>query len=178
MFTRLKPTWMLESIFDLTPQDLEAQGIKAILTDLDNTLIAWNQPNGSQRLKTWLKQMKTASIPVIIVSNNSRVRIAAFAAPLNLTFVARAMKPLGVGVERAVKVSGLKKQEVVLIGDQLLTDVIAANRAGIRSVLVRPLVETDAWNTKINRFFERILKHYLQKKNLMARKWGKKLDGR
>ncbi|MFT8868593.1 YqeG family HAD IIIA-type phosphatase [Liquorilactobacillus nagelii] len=178
MFTWLKPTWMLESIFDLTPEDLKSQGIKVVLTDLDNTLIAWNQPSGSSRLTTWLKQMESAAIPVIIVSNNSRARIESFAAPLNLPFVARAMKPLGVGVKRAMKVAGINNQEVALIGDQLLTDVMAAHSAGIRSILVKPLVESDAWNTKINRFFEKRLKHYLQKKNLLSKNWGKKLNDR
>jgi predicted HAD superfamily phosphohydrolase YqeG len=55
---------------------------------------------------------------------------------------------------------------------------MAAHSAGIRSILVKPLVESDAWNTKINRFFEKILKHYLQKKNLLSKNWGKKLNDR
>ena len=53
MLNQFKPTWMIESIYNLTPDELKANGIKAILTDLDNTLIAWNNPSGTQELPQW-----------------------------------------------------------------------------------------------------------------------------
>ena len=56
MLKNFKPTWMVNAIYDLTPEQLKAQGIKAVLTDLDNTLIAWNNPNGTPQLKEWLAQ--------------------------------------------------------------------------------------------------------------------------
>ena len=70
MFLSYKPTWMVEAIYQITPEQLKAQGIKALLTDLDNTLIAWNNPNGTEELRDWLAQMEAAGIPVIVVSNN------------------------------------------------------------------------------------------------------------
>ena len=59
---------------------------------------------------------------------------------------------------------GLKKSEVVIVGDQLMTDMVAANEAGVRSILVKPLLNTDKWDTRINRFFERIVWRELRKK--------------
>ena len=74
------------------------------------------------------------------------------------------MKPLSFGIDRARKKLNLTKDEVVMVGDQLLTDVAAANQAGIRSILVRPLLNTDKWDTRINRFFERRVWKSLNKK--------------
>ena len=54
MFSKYKPTWMIDAIYKITPAQLKKLGIKAVLTDLDNTLIAWNNPDGTEELKTWL----------------------------------------------------------------------------------------------------------------------------
>lgn len=176
MFARFKPTWLLESIYELTPAELRKNGIKVILTDLDNTLIAWNNPDGTPELKRWLKVMQEEAIPVIVVSNNSKKRVAKAVAPLQLAFIARALKPFSYGIEEAKKRFKLKNTEVVLVGDQLVTDIAAANAAGIKSILVKPIIETDAWNTKINRFFERIIKKNLVKNKVISSTWGHSLD--
>ena len=159
------PTWMVDAIYRLTPDQLREQGIKAVLTDLDNTLIAWNNPDGTKELHDWLDRMTDAGIPVLIVSNNSASRIARVAEPLNLKFVSRALKPLTHGLSEARKLLDLKKEELVMVGDQLLTDVWSSNNYGIRSILVKPLIETDQWNTKINRFFEKGVKKQMLAKH-------------
>lgn len=154
---------MIDAIYRLTPEQLQAQGIKAVLTDLDNTLIAWNNPDGTTELHDWLERMNEAGIPVMIVSNNSAARIARVAEPLNLPFVSRALKPLTRGLNEAVTKLNLQKNEVVMVGDQLLTDIWSSNNHGVRSILVKPLIETDQWNTKINRFFEKGVKKQMLK---------------
>ncbi|QOD86468.1 YqeG family HAD IIIA-type phosphatase [Weissella viridescens] len=159
------PTWMLDAIYHLTPEQLNAQGIKAVLTDLDNTLIAWNNPDGTPELHDWLDEMRAAGITVMIVSNNSADRVERVAKPLDLPFVSRALKPNTKGLKEAQHALDLEPNELVMVGDQLLTDVWASNRAGIRSILVKPLIETDQWNTKINRFFEKGLKKRVMKKH-------------
>ena len=83
---------------------------------------------------------------------------------LNLPFVSRSLKPLSFGITTARKRLGLKKSEVVMVGDQLMTDMLAANTAGVRSILVKPLINTDKWDTQINRFFEKFVMKDLQKK--------------
>ena len=177
MLERFKPTWMLNSIYNLTPADLKRQEIKAILTDLDNTLIAWNQPQtNNEQLRKWLATMEKAGISVVVVSNNSYRRLEKFATPLKIKFISRAMKPFDLGINKAKKQLSLKNDQLVLVGDQLMTDIAAANKAKIKSILVKPLVNSDAWNTKINRFFERIVWHLLLKNKLLVKEWGNKLD--
>ena len=71
MFSKFQPTWQVESIYDLPPEELRKKGIKVVLTDLDNTLIAWNNPEGTPQLREWLQKMEEAKIPVVVVSHNS-----------------------------------------------------------------------------------------------------------
>ena len=161
MLDKYKPTWMVEAIYQITPEQLKAHGLKAVLTDLDNTLIAWDNPNGTKELIDWLKMMDKAGIPVVVVSNNKASRVAKAIESFELDFVSRAMKPFSVGIKS------------VMIGDQIMTDVRGANAAGIRSILVRPIVDTDGWNTRINRFFERrIMRTLLRKDSEMKWKSG------
>lgn len=163
MSEKYTPTWMVDAIYQLTPENLKSQGIKVVLTDLDNTLIAWNNPDGTKELHDWLDAMSAADIVVMIVSNNKAERIARIANPLGLNYVSRAFKPLTRGLNEAVRRLQVDKAHVVMVGDQLLTDIWAANNFGIRSILVKPLIETDQWNTKINRFFEKGVKKNMLK---------------
>lgn len=165
MFSKYKPTWMVESIYQITPQQLKKHGIKAVLTDLDNTLIAWNNPDGTKELRNWLVAMKQADIPVIVVSNNKAPRVARAVASFDLPFISRAMKPFGYGIKKALATLNLLPNEVIMVGDQLMTDIRAAHAAKVRSVLVRPIVQTDAWNTRINRWREKIVMRHLLKNN-------------
>lgn len=155
---------MVNSIYSVSPAQLKEQGIRAVFSDLDNTLIAWNNSDGTPELKEWMNALHEANIPLIVISNNSKERVAKAVNNLDLPFVSRSLKPLSFGIERARKKLGLEKKEVVMVGDQLLTDVAAANQAGIRSILVQPLLNTDKWDTRINRFFERRVWKKLMKK--------------
>lgn len=174
MFSKFKPTWMVEAIYQITPDQLNKLGIKAVLTDLDNTLIAWNNPDGTQELLDWLFVMQEAKIPVFVVSNNKDNRIKRVVEKLDLPYVARAWKPSTKGMNEALRQLNLKSNEVVMIGDQIMTDIRGANAAHIRSVLVQPIVKTDGWNTRINRFFERKIMKKLMNENPDMR-WGDKI---
>ena len=165
MFSKYNPTWMIDAIYKITPAQLKKLGIKAVLTDLDNTLIAWNNPDGTEELKTWLLEMKNAGITVLVVSNNKDSRIKRVVEKFDLDYVARALKPTARGFKLAEKKLGLKPSEMLMVGDQIMTDIRGANAAGIRNVLVQPIVDTDGWNTRINRFFERKIMKYLSKKH-------------
>nr|WP_125694511.1 YqeG family HAD IIIA-type phosphatase [Levilactobacillus tongjiangensis] len=157
MVSGFKPTWMVTNIYDLTPGQLKANGVRAVLTDLDNTLIAWNNPDGTPELRHWLTLLEMADIQVIVVSNNSRARVDRAVAPFELPYIQRALKPLPWGLNRALHRWHLRRDEVVMVGDQLLTDVWAAHHSGVRSVLVKPILKSDAWITKGNRLLEKVV---------------------
>lgn len=150
-----RPDFVVEAVYDLTPDSLRKHGIKAVLVDLDNTLIAWDHPDGTPQLRDWLDSMTEADMPVVVVSNNSYARVKRAVKGFHVDFVSRALKPFSRGINIAVNRYGFSKDEVVMVGDQLMTDIHAAHRAGVKSILVKPLVKSDAWNTKFNRARER-----------------------
>lgn len=149
------PDFILEKAYDVSVEDLQRHQIQTVFVDLDNTLIAWNQPDGTPEMRQWLEELKTAGIHVVVVSNNKYERVKRAVEPFGIDFEAFAMKPFTFGLDRAMKRFGVKKEQAVMIGDQLMTDIRAAKRAGIRSILVKPLVQTDSINTQINRWRER-----------------------
>ena len=150
-----KPDFLLTAAYRLNAESLKRHGIRAVLVDLDNTLIAWNNPDGTPEMRSWLAEMKATNIKVIVVSNNNHDRVKRAVERFDVPFVSRAMKPFDMGIKKALAVLGEKPEDAVMVGDQLMTDIRAAKRAGVRSVLVQPLVTSDAWNTKFNRARER-----------------------
>ncbi|HEM3512782.1 YqeG family HAD IIIA-type phosphatase [Streptococcus suis] len=149
------PDFALEKAYDVTVESLKKHGIKVVFVDLDNTLIAWNNPDGTPEMRQWLHDLQDAGIPVVVVSNNKYERVKRAVEKFGIEFEAFALKPFTFGINRALKRFDVQPYEVVMIGDQLMTDIRAAKRAGLKSVLVKPLLKTDSINTQINRWRER-----------------------
>lgn len=162
------PNEHVKSIFDIQPQYLKQKGIKGIITDLDNTLVAWDKIDATPEVYKWLEEMKDHDIKVMIISNNNRERVTIFSEPLKTPFVFGAKKPLSRAFKKAAKEMELTKDEVVVIGDQLLTDVLGGNFAGFYTILVVPIVETDSKVTQFNRKIERRLLSYMRKKGKIS----------
>ncbi|VEF09970.1 hydrolase HAD subfamily IIIA [Streptococcus equi subsp. zooepidemicus] len=159
-----RPTYAVAAVYDLRANDLLRQGITAVLVDLDNTLIAWDNPDGTPEVRAWLDEMTIADISVVVVSNNTYSRVERAVSRFGVDFIARAMKPFAYGINKAIDRYGFDRDEVIMVGDQLMTDIRASHRAGIKSVLVKPLVTSDAWNTKVNRWRERRVLAKLEEK--------------
>ena len=149
------PDFALEKAYDVTVESLKKHGIKVVFVDLDNTLISWNNPDGTPEMRQWLHDLQDAGIPVVVVSNNKYERVKRAVEKFGIEFEAFALKPFTFGINRALKRFDVQPYEVIMIGDQLMTDIRAAKRAGLKSVLVKPLLKTDSINTQINRWRER-----------------------
>ncbi|HYK73077.1 MAG TPA: YqeG family HAD IIIA-type phosphatase [Pseudoneobacillus sp.] len=161
------PNQHVKSIFQITPDSLKEKGIKGIITDLDNTLVEWDRPLATPKLVNWFEDMKKSNIAITIVSNNKELRVKAFSDPLNIPFIYEARKPLRRAFYRALQQMGLQKQETVVIGDQLLTDVLGGNRGGFHTILVVPVAKTDGFITKFNRQVERRILNWFRKKGMI-----------
>ncbi|MFS0672882.1 YqeG family HAD IIIA-type phosphatase [Ornithinibacillus sp. 179-J 7C1 HS] len=168
MLKRFLPNEHVKSIFDINPIVLKEKGIKGIITDLDNTLVAWDVKDASTEVIEWFKLMKDNGIKVTIISNNKEDRVKMFSEPLGTPFVFSARKPLRRAFITAAKKMGLKKEEIVVIGDQLLTDVLGGNSAGFYTILVVPIVQTDEKITQFNRSIERKIMNYFRKKGMIS----------
>lgn len=167
MLRQFLPGEYVKSIYHISPKKLKETGIKGIITDLDNTLVEWDRPNATPKLMEWFKELKDQGMKVTIVSNNNEARVKSFSEPLNIPFIYKARKPMGKAFVKAVKDMNLKKEDVVVIGDQLLTDVLGGNRNGFQTILVVPVASTDGFFTRINRQIERRIMDSLKRKGMI-----------
>jgi uncharacterized protein len=161
------PNEHVKTIFDIKPEQLKERGIKGIITDLDNTLVEWDRPDATPELLSWFKEMESHGIIVTIISNNNQLRVETFSRPLGVPFIYSARKPMGKAFRRAINDMNLKKNEVVVIGDQLLTDVVGGNRTGLHTILVVPVAQSDGAITKFNRKIERAILAWMKQKGMI-----------
>ncbi|GAB6990720.1 YqeG family HAD IIIA-type phosphatase [Paenibacillus pini] len=167
MFEMLIPKLQVNTVFDIDLQDLYAKGYRGIITDLDNTLVGAKAPIATPELIAWFEQVKAAGFQLIIVSNNRMERVSSFATPLNLRFVHEARKPSNSPFRKAMDLMGLKPEQTIMVGDQMLTDVFGGNRLNLFTVLVLPIsIQDEGWTTRINRRVEKIALTRLRKKGL------------
>lgn len=170
----ITPKWTLNSIYDLKPFDLQQHGIRALIVDLDNTLLQWNEAERTVQLEEWVRQMQAAPIALFILSNNNLDRVAKAIGTLDIPYRASALKPFSHSFKMAFNVLDVPKEAVAVVGDQIITDIIGANWLGVSSILVKPLVNHDNVFTWVNRTLERSLLHWLQLDK--SRDWGDRLD--
>ena len=150
-----KPDYLVEAVYQLDPKRLQALNVRAVMVDLDNTLIAWDNPDGTPELLAWLLDMRENGLKVVVVSNNKQARVARAVEKFGVQYIWRAMKPFAWGIKKALRLLDERPENVIMVGDQLMTDIRAAHRAGVRSILVKPLVASDSWSTQVIRWRER-----------------------
>lgn len=128
------------SIYEIDPVQLYGCGITLLLLDLDNTISPYRGTEPTEELREWIALLRTAGVEPFILSNSrKRTRVLDFAERLGVPFLRRAGKPSRVGFRKAMEQMGRHAQETAMVGDQIFTDVLGANRAGICAILVRPL---------------------------------------
>lgn len=155
-----RPTYALKKITDITPSALKKRGIKALILDVDNTLTTHNNPTPAEGVPGWIEEMKSAGIKLIIVSNNNTERVTPFAEMLGLHFVPNGAKPLPIGFKRAaaeLRAAGVPKNRIAAVGDQIFTDILGANLAGIRSIFVYTIEFEKSLPFKLKRAAEKPL---------------------
>jgi len=133
------PQYMFRELTDITPGFLERLGVRFLMLDLDNTIAAYNEHSPSQAVSEWFAKMKSHGIELFIISNSTRNnRVEAFSNALGAGFVMRSRKPSPTGLHSAINETGHDAGVSALVGDQVFTDTLAANRAGVISILVHP----------------------------------------
>jgi HAD superfamily phosphatase (TIGR01668 family) len=169
LLKQLLPDLHVNSIYEIDVDALHKRGVKGIITDLDNTLVGAKEPLATPELVVWLKHIQSQGFKVVIVSNNQRTRVAKFAEPLSIPFIHGAKKPGNAAFRKALSQMNLKAEETVVIGDQMLTDVLGGNRLGLYTILVIPISrEDEGFFTRVNRRIERVVLARLKKKGLLT----------
>ena len=154
----LYPKDHFTSVIDITPEYLSENNIKALILDVDNTLIDYDK-NLSEDIIKWAEDLKSKNIKMIILSNsNSKTKVAEVAKKLNLEYFYFGIKPLKIGFKKVKNKLELENENIAVVGDQIFTDIIGANRMKMYSILVDPIAEKDIWVTKIKRPIENYIK--------------------
>ncbi|MDR6225118.1 YqeG family HAD IIIA-type phosphatase [Desmospora profundinema] len=168
MLKRIIPDEFVESIYDIDYNALQRRGVKAIIVDLDNTLVEADRPDATPKLISWLDQLQGMGFKVMIVSNNTRTRVSRFATPLRVPWIHAAKKPLLSAFNRAMRQLETTPEETVMVGDQLFTDVLGGNRRGMHTILVLPVSEVEGIFTKVNRLMERVVFRWMKQRGLLG----------
>lgn len=153
-----------KSIYTINYENLKNAGIKLILFDLDNTIIPISEKEPNKKLKDLFEDIKKLGIKPVIMSNSGKKRVEPFKEGLMVDAAYSSCKPLKRKYKKILKIYNLKPTQIAAVGDQLITDILGANRMDFTSILVNQISTLDFKQTKINRFFEKkIIKHFAKK---------------
>lgn len=160
----LSPDEFAETIYDITPEFLNSWEIKALICDIDNTLVPYDVPTADEPLVTHLKTIESSGIKLAFVSNNEKERVDLFNEKFGAFAVWKSGKPYGKGIGKCIKHFGEKKDNILLVGDQLYTDVLGAHHNGIRAIVLKPIKEKENTFFKIKRLAEKPFLRYFKRK--------------
>ena len=138
-------------------RDLLGEGYRFVLLDVDNTILTRDTHEVPRDVGLWLARARDAGVQFCLLSNNWHSGVYDLAERLELPIVAKAIKPLPPAFLMALHKLGAKRAETVVVGDQLVTDVMGAHFLGMKAYLLAPLVETDLPHTLFLRNFERLV---------------------
>ncbi len=161
----LYPKIYLKKVQEITYQMLQENGILGVILDVDNTLIDYykNMPEGVQK---WCENLKKQGIKFCIASNsNKKEKVEMVANKLDIPYIYFAKKPLKRGLRKACTIMQIEPEKVAVVGDQIFTDILGANRTGMYSILVEPIEEKDIFITLIKRPIENYIKKKYEEKN-------------
>lgn len=159
--TLLKPTVSVNNIKDIKLDMLKEMNVKLILLDVDNTIASYLSKEPIEGSLAWIKSLQNAGYMVYIVSNNYKKRVSAIAQKFELPYVSFAVKPLTKGFNKVRKLMNVDKKECLVVGDQIFTDILGANLAGMKSVLLEPIEMEKGFSIQIRRHFEKNLRKKL-----------------
>lgn len=163
------PCEYLEDVFTIDYKQLYDIGIRGLIFDIDNTLVPHGKPCEAH-VEQLFKKLHNMGFVTLLLSNNSKQRVETFNATLNSMYIYDAEKPSLIAFQKAVQKMQLPLSEVIVIGDQIFTDVCGANRAGLKTILIKYI----GYYQKEWKGFKRYLEHIV----LLTYKLRKKYHNR
>ena len=142
----LLPKIITEKLTDITPELLRSRNIRLLMLDFDNTIVPYTTTNPTEEMENWLKAMnELPDIQLCIVSNSHNDRVPKFCRERNMAVITHAKKPFPKGIRECLQKYGIPATEAALVGDQIYTDTLGANGAGVTSILVKAIDNHNFW---------------------------------
>ena len=164
MINQFLPKDYLKSIYEIKIENLQKEGIKGIIFDIDNTLVPYDEAEPNKEIIRFFEEIREAGIKITLVSNNTENRVVKFNEKLKVFAIHKSRKPFTKSFKKALQLMNCKKEEAIIVGDQIFTDVYGGNKAGIKTILVVPVSDKDEWITRIKRGLERKVIDYYERK--------------
>ncbi|MFV0381778.1 MAG: YqeG family HAD IIIA-type phosphatase [Breznakia sp.] len=169
MIKKLQPKEYRKDFQHIDINHLKTKGIKLIICDLDNTLVAHDEPLPNEQVRLFIEKVKRSGLQICVISNNQKGRVKTFVKDLDIYAYAFAKKPLSWTYRKVKKDYALQGCEIAAVGDQILTDVWGGNRQGMYTILTHPLAQKDLKSTKVNRLIEQFLFKRLDAKGVLKK---------
>ena len=140
------PKIITDRLTDITPELLRERNIRLLMLDFDNTIVPYTTTTPTENMESWLKAMnELPDIQLCIVSNSRNDRVPKFCRERNLDVITHAKKPFTKGINQCLARYGIPASEAALVGDQIYTDTLGANSAGVTSILVKAIDNHNFW---------------------------------
>lgn len=157
------PKEWVDSTYEIDWEGWKACGKKGVIFDIDNTLVPHGAPADSRAIALF-EQLYALGFQTCLLSNNKEPRVKSFADQVHSPYIYKAGKPGIKNYDRAVREMGLRKEEVLFVGDQLFTDVYGANRAGLYGILVKPINPKEEIQIVLKRYLEAVVLFFYRRK--------------
>jgi len=163
------PDAYIKSIYYIDYDKLKERGIKCILFDLDNTIAPLSIKKPNKKIKDLFIKLKNMGFKIIIFSNSGKLRLKPFKEELEVDCAFSCKKPMRKKFDLILKEYKFAISEVVIVGDNIVTDIFGGNNVGITTILVNPISNKEKISTRISRFYEKKIIKTLGKRELFFR---------
>lgn len=141
----LLPTWTCPSVDQIVPDVLKSKGIELVMLDFDNTIVPYTTCVPTPEVANWLETIRRSGLKLCVVSNSHNSRVPDFCVRYGIDCITHAKKPSAKGIDQCLLRYGVSRAQAVLIGDQIYTDTLGGNCAGVRTLLVRSIHNHSFW---------------------------------
>lgn len=139
------PAVLCDRLTELTEPWLKNRGIRLLMLDFDNTVVPYTTNTPTEQMEQWLRQMAASDIQLCVVSNSRKDRVKIFCAKYDIPCITHAKKPFSKGIRECLERFDAKPSECALVGDQIFTDTLGANGAGVTPILVKAIHNHNIW---------------------------------
>ena len=163
MLQRFYPDEDMDSAYQIEFARLYQEGYRGVIFDIDNTLVPHGAP-ADEQAKALFSQLKELGYQCCLLSNNKEPRVKMFNDEVQVQYIFKAGKPKVSGYERAMELMGTDKGNTLFVGDQIFTDVYGAKRAGLRTILTRPIHPKEEIQIVLKRYLEKVVLFFYSRK--------------
>ena len=139
------PCIITDKITDLTAEYFQSLGVELLMMDFDNTIVPYTTDVPTDEVRQWLEYMKNSDIRLCVVSNSRKDRVKRFCKQYGIDCITHAKKPFSRGIRACLQRYQVPASACALVGDQIYTDTLGANCAGVSSILVEAIDNHTIW---------------------------------